>query len=252
MPNFLKSSDNHNIAYEHLPGSLPTIIFFPGFFSNMEGAKARFFEDKCRNRGQAYIRFDYRGHGASDGRFEDGTITDWLNDALLVIDKVAEAPVLAVGSSMGGWLALLAALKRPGKIGGLVGIASSPDFTKSIYEERMSDEQRALMDQQGFILSPSEYREKPVKITRRLLDDGNRHLLLNRQSLDIGIPVCLVHGKKDADVPWQKSQKLYDLIGKDQCELIFIPDGEHRLSRLQDLELLDKCIQKVRSEILAE
>ncbi|TVR15735.1 MAG: alpha/beta hydrolase [Balneolaceae bacterium] len=221
-------------------------MFLPGFFSNMEGTKATYFEAQCRKRGQAYVRFDYRGHGASDGRFEDGTITDWLNDALLIIDQVAEKPVLAVGSSMGGWLALLAALKRPKQIRGLVGIASSPDFTKSVYEERLSDEQRALMDREGYILSPSEYRDEPIKITKRLLDSGNRHLLLSHDSIDLDIPVCLVHGKNDADVPWQKSKQLYEMIGKEQCELTLVPDGGHRLSRPEDLRLLDQSIQKLR------
>ena len=228
-----------------MAGSLPTIIFLPGFFSNMQGTKATFFEEQCRKRGQAYVRFDYRGHGASDGRFEDGTITDWLTDVLLVVDRVAEKPVLAVGSSMGGWLAVLTALKRPKQIRGLVGIASSPDFTKSIYEERLNDEQRDLMDRQGYIISPSEYREEPIKITKKLLDSGNQHLLLNRDSLDLDIPVCLVHGRMDADVPWQKSRQLYEKIREDHCDLILVPDGEHRLSRSQDLELLDECIQKV-------
>ena len=247
MPEFITSPDNHQIAYRHLAGSLPTIVFLPGFFSNMEGTKATFFEKQCRKRGQADVRFDYRGHGASDGRFEDGTITDWLNDALLVIDQVAEKPVLVVGSSMGGWLALLAAQKRPKQIRGLVGIASSPDFTKSIYEERLNDEQRESIDQKGYILSPSEYREEPVKITKKLLESGNRHLLLNQDSINLEIPVCLIHGKKDVDVPRQKSQQLYGKIGKDRCELKLIPDGEHRLSRPQDLQLLDECIQHVRS-----
>ncbi len=251
MPEFITTPDNQRIAYRHLAGSLPTIIFLPGFFSNMEGTKATFFEAQCRKRGQAYVRFDYRGHGASDGRFEDGTITDWLNDALLVIGRIAKKPVLVVGSSMGGWLALLAALMRPNKIRGLVGIASSPDFTKSIYEERLNDEQRAMIDRQGYILSPSEYREEPVKITKRLLESGNEHLLLNRDSLDLDIPVCLVHGEMDADVPWQKSQELYDKIGEGHSELILIPDGDHRLSHPQHLELLDECIQKVISKMRA-
>ena len=251
MPDFITTPDNYQIAYHHLAGSLPTIIFLPGFFSNMQGTKATFFEEQCRKRGQAYVRFDYRGHGASDGRFEDGTITDWLTDVLLVVDRVAEKPVLAVGSSMGGWLAVLTALKRPKQIRGLVGIASSPDFTKSIYEERLNDEQRDLMDRQGYIISPSEYREEPIKITKKLLDSGNQHLLLNRDSLDLDIPVCLVHGRMDEDVPWQKSRQLYEKIGDNRCELILVPDGEHRLSRPEDLELLDECIQKVRSKMKA-
>jgi pimeloyl-ACP methyl ester carboxylesterase len=241
----ITSKDGLSIAYQYLPGDQPTVMFMPGFFSNMEGTKARWLEQCCRERGQAYVRFDYRGHGESDGKFEDGTVSDWLNDTLLILDNTAEKPVLAVGSSMGGWIALLAALNRPDVIRGLVGIASSPDFTRSIYEERMSEQQRKEMDEQGFISQPSEYRDEPVIITRRLIEDGKKHLLLHNEKLGLDIPVCLIHGKRDKDVSWQKSSVLQQKIGSDRCELILVPDGEHRLSRQQDLELIDRVVRDV-------
>jgi len=122
-------------------------------------------------------------------------------------------------------------------------VASSPDFTKTIYEERMNDEQREEMTEKGFISSPSEYQEEPVIITRKLIEDGKKHLLLNREKLDLDIPVCLIHGKKDADVSWKKSLELQKIIGPDRCELILVSDGEHRLSRPQDLELIDQAVQ---------
>ncbi|MCC5914091.1 MAG: alpha/beta hydrolase [Balneolaceae bacterium] len=234
----LKTPDGLTIAAEKLEGRSPTIIFMPGFFSNMQGTKATFLAEKCRERGQAYIRFDYRGHGQSAGKFEEGTFTDWLNDTLLVLDELAEAPVVAVGSSMGGWIALLAALKRPNLIRGLIGIASSPDFTEDIWHRRMTDQQRKEMTEKGYIKQPSEYQKEPVIITKKLLDSGKEHLLLHKESLDLNIPVTLIHGKKDADVPWEKSEQLHQLIGKDQCRLILIEDGEHRLSREEDLELV--------------
>ncbi|REL33537.1 alpha/beta hydrolase [Rhodohalobacter sp. SW132] len=224
-------------------------MFMPGFFSNMEGTKATYLEAMCRERGQAYVRFDYRGHGQSDGKFEDGTFTDWLNDTLLVLDELAEAPVVAVGSSMGGWIALLAALKRPDKIRGLVGIASSPDFTEDIWHHRMTEEQRQLMDKQGFIAQSSAYRDEPVIITKKLLDSGKNHLLLHKPSINLDIPVFLIHGKKDADVPWKKSQKLYRLIGKENCKLILVPDGEHRLSRDEDLELIGGVVERILKKV---
>lgn len=245
MKTFLRSPDQLKIAARKLDGKTPTIIFMPGFFSNMEGTKATYLEKLCREHGLAYVRFDYRGHGQSDGKFEDGTFTDWLNDTLLVLDELADAPVIAVGSSMGGWIALLAAMKRPGKIRGLVGIASSPDFTEDIWHRRMNDEQRELMNRQGFITQPSEYREEPVIITKELLESGKDHLLLHKNFIDLDIPVTLIHGKKDADVPWQKSKQLHRLIGEDHCELILVPDGEHRLSREQDLELIGEIVVKV-------
>jgi pimeloyl-ACP methyl ester carboxylesterase len=249
MKRYLISKDGLSIAYRHLPGKHPTVIFMPGFFSHMKGTKALWLERRCRERGQSYIRFDYRGHGESDGKFEDGTVSDWLNDALLVLDNVAESPVLAVGSSMGGWIAVLTALARPGMIRGLIGVASSPDFTRSIWEERLTENQREEMDRKGYILSPSEYREDPVKITRKLITDGEKHLLLYKKKLSLNIPVCLIHGKKDEDVSWKKSQQLHDLIGEEFSELIFVPDGKHRLSRPQDLELIDRAVQKISVEL---
>lgn len=238
----LTTPDGLTIAAEKLEGDSPMVIFMPGFFSNMHGTKATFLAQKCKERGQSYIRFDYRGHGQSDGKFEDGTFTDWLNDTLLVLDELTEAPVTAVGSSMGGWIALLAALKRPQKIRRLIGIATSPDFTEDIWHRRMSAEQRELMDRQGFIQQPSDYRDDPVIITKKLLDSGKEHLLLNQSSINLDIPVILIHGKKDADVLWQKSQQLHQLIGKEKCELILVEDGEHRMSREEDLRLIEKVV----------
>jgi pimeloyl-ACP methyl ester carboxylesterase len=244
MPHFLTSADGLSIAYNKLSGDQPTVMFLPGFFSHMQGTKALWLEKCCRERGQAYVRFDYRGHGESDGKFEDGNITDWLNDTLLVLDQIADKRVILVGSSMGGWIALLTALARPKSIAGLVGIASSPDFTRSIWEERMNESQRKVMTEQGYILQPSDYQDNPVMIRYNLIKDGEKHLLLDKKSLDINFPVCLVHGKKDSDVSWEKSLALQTLIGENQCELILVPDGEHRLSRQKDLELIDRCVQK--------
>ena len=245
MPRFITSPDGHKIAYNTLAGSSPAVIFFPGFFSNMEGTKATFLEQQCRGRGQAYIRFDYRGHGKSDGRFEDGTFSEWLADALLVLDETASAPVLAVGSSMGGFVALHCALSRPDKIAGMIGIATSPDFTESIYRERMTEQQRQIMRALGYLETPSEYQDEPVKITHKLIEDGKKHIIMNRDRIDLDIPVCLIHGKKDADVPWKKSAELQEKIGRKQCELILIPDGEHRLSRPHDLELIGQKVEEM-------
>lgn len=246
---FLKTPDQLFIAAKRLDGNSPTIMFMPGFFSNMEGTKARFLEKLCRKHHLAYVRFDYRGHGQSDGKFEDGTFTDWLNDTLLVLDELSDAPVVAVGSSMGGWIALLAALMRPQKIRGLVGIASSPDFTEVIWHRRMNDEQRELMNRQGFIEQPSDYQEEPVIITKKLLDSGKDHLLLHKNSIKLDIPVTLIHGKKDTDVPFEKSEQLHRLIGKEKSELILIPDGEHRLSRKKDLELIGETVKKISNKV---
>lgn len=245
MPKFITTTDGLSIAYNFLPGKQPTVMFMPGFFSHMQGTKALCLEKCCKERGQAYVRFDYRGHGESDGLFEEGTVSDWLNDTLLILDNIAPNPVIAVGSSMGGWIALLAALVRPGSIAGLVGVASSPDFTKFIYEERMNDDQQIEMDKKGYIEQTSKYQEEPVIIKRELIEDGNKHHLLNQEILKLNIPVSLIHGKRDTDVSWKKSLQLQKKIGTDRCELILVPDGEHRLSRPQDLKLIDREVQKI-------
>lgn len=239
------SYDDLSIAYNYQPGNQPTVMFMPGFFSHMEGTKARWLEHCCRERDQAYVRFDYRGHGESGGRFEDGTVSDWLNDALLILDKIAEKPVIAVGSSLGGWIALLTALKRPNTIKGLVGIASSPDFTQSIYEDKLNEQQRRALKNRGYLRQANKYREDPVIITSKLIEDGKRHLLLHRKSLRIDIPVCLIHGKMDTDVPWEKSLALQKRIGKKRCELRLVPDGDHRLSRKRDLDVIDRAVRDV-------
>ncbi len=249
MPPFLTTTDGLSIAYRKLPGNPPTVMFLPGFFSHMQGTKAQWLEKCCNERGQAYIRFDYRGHGESDGQFEDGTVSDWLSDALLVLDNAADGPVVLVGSSMGGWIAILAALARPEKVRGVVGVASSPDFTRSVWKNRLSENQRNEMVRNGFILAPSEYRDEPVKITHKLILDGENHLLLHKGKLNIGIPVCLIHGVKDADVPWKKSKQLHHLIGKEKSELVLVPDGEHRLSRQEDLKLIDRAVQNVSAQL---
>jgi pimeloyl-ACP methyl ester carboxylesterase len=150
---------------------------------------------------------------------------------------------------MGGWIALLTALARPEKVRGLVGVASSPDFTRSIWQERLSEVQRNEMIRNGFILAPSEYRDEPVKITHKLIQDGENHLLLHKKELKLEIPVCLIHGQKDADVAWQKSEQLHHLIGKEKSELVLVPDGEHRLSRQEDLELIDRAVQNVSARL---
>jgi len=247
MNHFLESRDGLSVAYNALPGRKPTVMFLPGFFSHMQGTKALWLEKCCRERGQAYVRFDYRGHGESAGMFEDGTVSGWLSDALLVLDRVAEKPVIVAGSSMGGWIALLMVFARPYCISGMVGIASSPDFTQSIWEERMNEDQRRKMIRKGFIRQPGKYREESVTISRELIEDGKKHLLLHREELDIDIPVCLIHGKKDTDIPWQKSLALQQKIGNEKCELILVPDGEHRLSRPKDLRLIDRKIQEISS-----
>jgi pimeloyl-ACP methyl ester carboxylesterase len=210
----------------------------------MAGTKATFLDDVCAARGLPYVRFDYSGHGVSSGRFEDGTIGAWAEDAIAVIDHVADGPLILVGSSMGGWLMLLAALARPERVAGLVGLAPAPDFTEALIWDRLAAEARDQLMRDGRLEQPSAYSDEPTIITRALIEEGRRHLLL---SAPIGIrcPVRLLHGMADPDVPHQLSLDLADrLIGND-VRVTLIKDGDHRLSRTEDLALLGATIEEL-------
>ena len=182
----------------------------------MTGTKATFLDEFCAARGLGYTRFDYSGHGASSGRFEDGTIGRWAEDAIAIIDRATEGPLILVGSSMGGWIMLLAALARPDRIAGLVGLAPAPDFTEALIWNRLADEERDRLIQAGRLEMPSEYSEEPTILTRALIEEGRRHLLL---SAPIGIrcPVRLLHGMADPDVPYRLSLELAETHRRRGC-----------------------------------
>jgi len=236
----ISRDDGVLLAYSLLPGAGPVVVFLPGFFSDMGGTKALMLHEACAARGQAMLRLDYSGHGASGGKFEDGTIGEWLEDAALVIaHATGDLPLLLVGSSMGGWIALLLALRIP-RIAGMVLIAPAPDFTQSLVEQRLTAAQRAVLEEQGFLLPPSEYGP-PVPITKKLIDEGRNHLLLGGP-IAITCPVRVLHGMKDPDVPWQQSLKLAECLASDDVRLIFLKDGDHRLSRDADLLLLRQTL----------
>lgn len=216
------------------------MIFCGGFRSDMTGTKAVFLEEQRKKRGQAYVRFDYTGHGASSGDFEELNISTWLQDALDVFDNLTAGPQIVIGSSMGGWIALLLALKRPERVAGLIGLAAAPDFSEDIYHHEFNDAQRRQLENEGRVLLPSGYGD-PYPLTKQLFEDGKKHLLLHAP-IDIRCPVRLIHGKKDPDVPWQKSERIaQNLVSKD-VEVIFVDDGDHRLSREQDLRLIDQNV----------
>jgi pimeloyl-ACP methyl ester carboxylesterase len=212
--------------------------------SDMSGIKATTLESWCRRRGQAFVRFDYLGHGESSGRFEQGSIGRWSEDAIAVIDHLSEGPQILVGSSMGGWIMLLAALARPGRIAALLGIAAAPDFTVRLLSARLNDAQRQRLQTDGVIYLPSVYSDEPYAITRELIEDGSRHLLLDdRIALDC--PVRLIHGIGDPDVPWQTSLKLAEQLSSNDVHLKLVKDGGHRLSRGQDLQLLSDTLAEL-------
>jgi pimeloyl-ACP methyl ester carboxylesterase len=220
------------------------ILFLPGFRSDMAGTKATFLDAFCAERGLPFVRFDYSGHGASSGRFEDGTIGAWAADAIAVIDHVADGSLILVGSSMGGWIMLLAALARPKRVAGLVGLAPAPDFTEALIWNRMTDEERDKLLRDDRLEMPSDYSDEPTIITRALIEEGRRHLLL---SAPIGIrcPVRLLHGMADPDVPHQLSLELAERLVSNDVRVTLIKDGDHRLSRAEDLALLGDTIEEL-------
>ncbi len=231
------------LAFRATPGKAPGIVFLGGFGSDMTGTKATALEQAARERGLAFLRFDYRGHGQSEGRFVDATVGDWLADAQAAFDQATLGPQILVGSSMGGWIALLLALSRPERVRGLVGIAAAPDFTERLMWDGMSADDRAALARDGILLPPSQYGD-PIPITRKLIEEGRRHLLLDRPIAFPG-PVRLLHGQRDPDVPWRHSLLTAERLTGDDVRITLIKDGDHRLSRPSDLALLIDTIDEL-------
>jgi pimeloyl-ACP methyl ester carboxylesterase len=243
-PSFLELPSGARLAYRHAPGSAPGVLFCGGFTSDMTGTKATALEGFCMADGRAFTRFDYRGHGASSGRFEGGTIGAWAEDALAIVDRIAEGPLIVVGSSMGGWIGLLVALARPERVRGLVGIAAAPDFTEDLLLAEATLEQRQALAEQGFWLQPAAYGDQPYPVTRALLEDGRRHLLL-RAPVAIRCPVHLLHGMADADVPWRTSLRLAERLESEDVTLELIKAGDHRLSTEPDIARIQAAIRRL-------
>jgi pimeloyl-ACP methyl ester carboxylesterase len=237
----LARADGVPLAWRRLRGRSPGVVFLGGFRSDMTGQKATALAAFCAARGQAYLRLDYSGHGASGGRFEDGTIGIWTDDAALLIERLTEGPQVLIGSSMGGWIALLLAKRWPERVAGLIGVAAAPDFTADLPERRMTAEQRATLARDGIVHLPSAYGD-PTPITRALIEDGNRHLVLNAALPPAAAPVRLLHGQRDPDVDWRLSLRTAAAVESPDVQIILVKDGDHRLSRPQDLALLARTL----------
>ena len=233
------------IAVRVTPGKAPAAIWLGGFRSDMLSTKAGVIAGWAAKHGRAVVRFDYSGHGESSGDFADGTISDWLEDALAVIRaKGGERPVL-VGSSMGGWIALLAAraLAAEGKeLGGLVLIAPAADFTELLMWNTFPAHVRSAIVNDGVFHAPSQYSEEPTPITRALIEDGRRHSILGG-SFRVGAPVRILQGMQDPDVPWQHAMTLVEHLAEDDVTVTLIKDGDHRLSRPEDLDRLLSAVE---------
>lgn len=234
----------YRLAYDHHAGRQPGVMFCGGFMSDMTGSKASALAAHCALQDRAFVRFDYSGHGASEGRFVDGSIGQWRDDALAVLDELTTGPQVLVGSSMGGWVALLLALARPQRVRALVLLAPAPDFTQAIWDDELTAGERERMLREGFVERPSEYSLEPYVITRNLIEDGRRHLLLD-QPIDIRCPVRILHGMRDSDVAWQRSITLVQQLRGDDVCLTLLKSGDHRLSSADDLARLCATVDRL-------
>lgn len=241
MPQFIKSN-SHSIAYEKLIGKNPGVIFCGGFMSDMQATKALALEKYCRELGLSYVRFDYTGRGQSSGKFADGTISRWRDDALAVFDQVTEGPQILIGSSMGGWIGLLIAMTRPDRVKAFIAIAPAPDFTEDLVWEKFSPQHQAELMTKGVIYESSPYSDDPYMITRALIEDGRNNLIMDKPIL-LNVRVRILQGMQDQDVPWQRTMQLVEKIQSNDLRVTLIKDGEHRLAREQDLALLRQTLQ---------
>ena len=232
--------DGVALAWVRTPGRGPCTVFLPGYRSDMEGTKALEAEAFCAAHGLACLRLDYSGHGASGGAFTDGTIGRWTDDALHLVDHLTEGPLVLAGSSMGGWIALNAALARPERIQALVGIAAAPDFTEDLMWDAMMPGERLQLRRDGVLPVPSAYGD-PHPVTLALIEDGRRRLLL-RAPIPLHCPVRLLQGMQDTDVPWETAMRLVDRLEGTDVQVTLIGDGDHRLSRPGDLLLLRRTL----------
>lgn len=236
----LARPDGVELAWARTPGRGPTVVFLPGYRSDMGGAKALDTEQFCIAHGIGCLRLDYSGHGQSGGAFTDGTISQWADDATLLLDRLTDGPVVLVGSSMGGWIMLLVALARPARVAGLLGIAAAPDFTEDLLWNTMTLPFRAALLRDGVLHLPSDYGD-PTPMTARLIEDGRARLLL-RAPVPLHCPVRLLHGQRDADVPWDTSLRLASQLESPDVQVTLVKDGDHRLSRPSDLALLRRTL----------
>lgn len=242
----LHLNDGNTIAYHALDGKLPGVIFMGGFKSDMCGTKAISLEEHCNKTNRAFIRFDYFGHGQSSGKFEDGTIGQWKDDAIAIIDRLTDGPQIIVGSSMGGWIMFLAAIARPLNVVGLVGIAPAPDFTQNFLWDPLDDADRRIAQREGYYYTNSEYDNEPLVITMNLIEEGRKHLLL-KQPLNLKCPLRIIHGMKDTAVPWQHSVSLIDSFEGNDVEITYIKDGDHRLSEPSNISRIIKVLEELIS-----
>ena len=246
QPKYLTTPEGRKLAYHQnsQPGNKPGVVFLGGFKSDMEGTKAIFLQDWAARAGRSFLRFDYSGHGQSSGDFLDGCIGEWAQDAMDVIGEVTDGRQILVGSSMGGWMALLVARAMPEKLAGLVGIAAAPDFTEDSMWQGFSAMQKAELEASGQVALPSDYSDDPYIITGKLIEDGRQNLVL-RDSLELPFPVRLLHGTADTDVDMSVPLRLLDHATCADMQLTLVKGADHRFSESQQLQMIADAIKSV-------
>ena len=243
-PEYLDTPAGRRIAYRRVPGAGPGVVFLGGFRSDMEGTKAQHLDAWARATGRAFLRFDYSGHGRSSGAVEDGCLGDWAGDAAEAIGRLTEGPQILVGSSMGGWIALLLARDRPARVGGIVGVAAAPDFTEALIRPGLSDDAHARLMAEGRLERPSAYSDAPEVLTRRLFEDGRAQRVLDRP-LTLEMPVRLLQGTADTDVPVPHALSLLDHAEGPDIRLTLVKGADHRFSTPACLSAIEAAIGEV-------
>lgn len=241
---FIETPQGRKIAYRRCVGQGPGVVFLGGFKSDMEGTKAAYLDAWAERHGRAFLRFDYSGHGSSSGEFEAGAIGDWAEDAMAAITALTDGPQVLAGSSMGGWISLLVARAMPERIAGLVGIAAAPDFTEDSMWAGFTDDQRTTLASDGRVELPSDYAEEPYVITKRLIEDGRRHLVL-RAPLPLPFPTRLLQGTADTEVPVEVALRLLTHADGPDIRLTLVKGADHRFSTPDCLALIEQAIGEV-------
>lgn len=248
MTKMLKTPEGREIAHDRIEGAAPGVVFLGGFRSDKEGTKALALEAWAKRHGHAFLRLDYSGHGMSSGNFLDGSIGDWFEDARAAILELTEGPQVLVGSSMGGWISLLMAREFPEKVAGLVTIAAAPDFTEDGMWAEFSEAQRRELMETGQVAVPSDYSDEPYIITRRLIEEGRERLVL-RTALNLRMPVRMLQGTADADVPVSVAVRLIEHATGPDIRLTLVKDADHRFSTPECLKLIELTVLKVIGRI---
>ena len=245
----LKTSNNNSIAYiyEYSPQNKHNIIWFGGLFSDMNGTKARAVSGDAKKNNLNFCRFDYSGHGKSSKNFEDCNISQWLEDSLSIIDTLCNGPQIFIGSSMGGWLSLLAALKRKDRVKGIILLAPAVDMTQNLMWNNFSIEEKKILNEKGYLEKKNEGYDSSYNITYQLIEDGRKHLLLV-DTIKLDCPIRIIHGMKDKSVPWKLTHTISNFLLSKNIIKTFIKDGDHSLSREIDLNYLFFSINEIASK----